>query len=491
MKKIFTLFLACVLTSVIYAKEITFDFAANEFNLPTTTNTSDSKDAFKDLITKDGITMTFRTGTGQLSPLMYYSSYNGTIDLRCYAGNNFTISCITGETIKSIDFVNSGKLNVAGDPEGEWGGTNYSTWIGSAATVNFSVGGSTQVTKIIVTTSSEVSVSAPTFSQANSALYSAENIELSTATADANIYYTLDGSVPTTGSTKYTTPINVAQPTTINAIAELNGTLSGVSTISYTFPMCHAVTSVKELEGLTTEDPIRMDAEMVVTYQNGKYLFLRDGNKDALQVYGALDYEYTNGDVMPVHFTGTKNDYNGTLQILPIAYTFKEATNKGNATPIEVSVANAKNYVNNYIVGKNWNLVITKSGNNNVYTLSDESGNSLGVFERFKNITMPTQDGKYNVEGIVNLFNGAYQLYPILFSDPSSVESIEGNNVAVIGGKGEVIVNTSNKAVVEIFAITGSRLYKELLNGDAEHVMLPAGVYIVRVNSVSQKVIVK
>lgn len=61
------------------------------------------------------------------------------------------------------------------------------------------------------------------------------NVTLSSATALANIYYTLDGSVPTLASTVYTGPIAIHGDTTIRAIASGDGFLqSAASSASFT-----------------------------------------------------------------------------------------------------------------------------------------------------------------------------------------------------------------------------------------------------------------
>src|SRR5208282_2527977 len=63
-----------------------------------------------------------------------------------------------------------------------------------------------------------------------------QSVTLTDGTPGATMYYTTDGSTPTTGSIHYMGPIPVSSTTTINAIAVVNG--SATSTIAsgtYTF----------------------------------------------------------------------------------------------------------------------------------------------------------------------------------------------------------------------------------------------------------------
>lgn len=59
-------------------------------------------------------------------------------------------------------------------------------------------------------------------------------VTLTTSTAGASIFYTVDGTNPTTDSTKYEAPILIEQTTTLKAIVVKDGTASDVSTFDYT-----------------------------------------------------------------------------------------------------------------------------------------------------------------------------------------------------------------------------------------------------------------
>ena len=87
---------------------------------------------------------------------------------------------------------------------------------------------------------SPVQVVTPTFSPGPGTYYAPQTVSLSTTTAGASVYYTTNGTTPTTSSTLYTGPINVSSTTTIEAIASLGATNSSVATGTYTVSIAGA-----------------------------------------------------------------------------------------------------------------------------------------------------------------------------------------------------------------------------------------------------------
>jgi hypothetical protein len=100
--------------------------------------------------------------------------------------------------------------------------SGYSTSAVAAAT--YTIGMSTQSP-----------AATPTFSPSGGTYTSAQTVTISDATAGAMIYYTTNGTTPTTSSTQYTYPIAVSSTETIEAIATASGySTSAVAIATYT-----------------------------------------------------------------------------------------------------------------------------------------------------------------------------------------------------------------------------------------------------------------
>ena len=98
--------------------------------------------------------------------------------------------------------------------------------------------------KSITVNYSSSSIATPTFSVAAGTYNEVQSVELSCTTDGASIYYTTDGSTPTTSSTSYTSAISVSGTTTIKAIAVKGEDISDVASATYTLQVAAPTFSI-------------------------------------------------------------------------------------------------------------------------------------------------------------------------------------------------------------------------------------------------------
>jgi sugar lactone lactonase YvrE len=82
--------------------------------------------------------------------------------------------------------------------------------------------------------SSEQIVATPSISPAGGTFKYPQTVTISDVTAGATIYYTLNGSTPTTASMEYTAPVSVPSSLNLSAIAVAGGMSSAVATQTFT-----------------------------------------------------------------------------------------------------------------------------------------------------------------------------------------------------------------------------------------------------------------
>jgi hypothetical protein len=151
-----------------------------------------------------------------------------------YDGTNLTMT-IT-DTVTNATFTHAWPINIP------------ATVGGNTALVGFTggTGGLTAIQDIIgwtLSSSTSGVTSTPTFSPAAGTYSSAQSVTISDTTSGATIYYTTNGTTPTTSSTQYTAPITVGATETIQAIAVASGyAQSGVGSAAYTISLPVAAT---------------------------------------------------------------------------------------------------------------------------------------------------------------------------------------------------------------------------------------------------------
>jgi Legume lectin domain/Chitobiase/beta-hexosaminidase C-terminal domain len=147
------------------------------------------------------------------------------------------------------------------------GGTGGDTAVQKILTWTFTPGSGTTTTPQTPT---------PTFSVAGGTYASAQSVALTDA--GATIYYTIDGSTPTTGSTVYSTPISVDSGTvTINAIAQISGdSASSEASATYTIqsgstPTINFASGFPNTTGLQLNGSAKLNSSSLELTNGGGY----------------------------------------------------------------------------------------------------------------------------------------------------------------------------------------------------------------------------
>lgn len=200
---------------------------------------------------------------------------NNGSEYRLYKNSETTFSTNSGKITK-IEFtgVSGNPISGFGDTDGLTTNGNNGTWTGSATSVSFTASGAqVRASKIVVTVIPEGAVTPPTISGTTPFL--GETTVTITGDDGAVIYYTTDGTDPTTNSTQYTAPFTIRATTTVKAIAVKDNNSSDVATKEFVKTVSY---KLNEANGLAADDYIFEFDNAVVTYVNGSYVFIEDAN---------------------------------------------------------------------------------------------------------------------------------------------------------------------------------------------------------------------
>ena len=165
-------------------------------------------------------------------------------------------------------------------------------------------------------------------------------------TEDATIYYTIDGTEPTNQSTEYTAPFQLAENTTVKAIAyDANNNASLVASKEFVKKVtCATVTEILALDNnteFTFTGSMTTIAQALSTNGNSKYLYAQDEEGVGMLLFNA-PVDYSKGDVIPAGWAGKITTYKGAPEVTSIsgmqAATETAELTAAEMTPAEVTV---------------------------------------------------------------------------------------------------------------------------------------------------------
>lgn len=257
------------------------------------------------------------------------------------------------------------------------------------------------LTKIVVATPAITHLDAPTIS--GDALFVESTNVTITSPVDVEgvaIYYTLNGTDPTTASQLYNAPFPLTETTTVKAIAVYKSIVSDVATMTFEKFDANAPRTIAELASIKADL-----ASVTVSFANAQVVYAEENNyilrENINGKYYALDVLNTqlpfkvgatvSGTVkLKVAFKANPAENNGVLSTADIAETSDAYLNISQSTsampiPLEVSVVKVKDHPGDLLVVKDgkWYIfdgMIYGYGNGTEYDvyLSNHSDYSFG-----------------------------------------------------------------------------------------------------------------
>ena len=254
----------------------------------------------------------------------------------------------------------------------------------------------------------------PTFTPSPGFYTSPVTVSISSETANASIYYTTDGTVPTTSSTLYTTPISLNQTTTVKAIATAAGyTNSPAATATYTFPITVSnIAAFKAQTSAPTSQVFTIGNDVTYVFRQGSYTYVKDASAGLL-IYGTtITTPYNEGDQIS-GLTGTRSVYADQVEMSASQNTAAATANTGSVAPVVVTIsdliANYDDYDAQLVTIEGVTFPTGFSGSSTTFT---QGTNELTLYNRFSIDTTLAAGATVNITGFAAIHNGTIQIYP-------------------------------------------------------------------------------
>jgi hypothetical protein len=180
------------------------------------------------------------------------------------------------------------------------------------------------------------------------------------------------------------------------------------------------VENINELYALNAGVTAKITGDLIALYQNGNNLYVKDTEDTYTLVYGFLENEFANGNIIR-NAEAYWTSYQDAKQLIPVGSTFVKAEDGTKVDPEEIALEEiSQENVHMYVWIKGATLV---NDSTNYYTINDGTLD-MTLFNKFnKTVTMPeVLEGKtFDVKAFVSLYKGVLQLYPVEVVDPNAL----------------------------------------------------------------------
>ena len=274
----------------------------------------------------------------------------------------------------------------------------------------------TQLTKLEITlvdNATPPSVATPVIS-------CADNMVTISAEEGADVYYTLDGTEPTTSSTKYEDAFPITETVTVKAIAVKGSDQSKVATYTAKYEGVFDGFAALVAGGDNTTGTVA--GPLSVIYQSAPNLYMKDAKGGYMLVY---DSKAPAGLVNGVKFASLEGTYvlynNTTPEITNV--TFGEQST-GDVVAPETPAIDAITADMRYAYVKLSGVSISALSGVN-FTIGDGT-NAVKGYNKFSKVVTVEEGEGFDIEGIVDLYRGDVQIIPISITGGGQViEKVE------------------------------------------------------------------
>ena len=271
----------------------------------------------------------------------------------------------------------------------------------------------------------------PIFTPVAGEYYGTQSVTISCATAGAEVYYTLDGTDPTSASTKYTGAISIASTTTVKAIAVKGANSSAVVSATYTIltpfaTMQEIFDKATAVGGTATPVHVKMN-NWVVTGVKNSNAYVTDGTK-GLIIYKA-SHGFKVGDILSGTVACKVQLYNGSSELTELTSTTEglTVTTGGVVTPVVVNDVTTLGGVNTGAIIKINGVCETKTINDKLYYYVD----GVQLFNSLFTYDTPTVGGKYNVTGVYLQYNEIPEILPRSAADIEEIIDLPTATISI------------------------------------------------------------
>jgi hypothetical protein len=216
-------------------------------------------------------------------------------------------------------------------------------------------------------------------------------------------------------------------------------------------PEVYDVNNIAEALTLDPNSQFTMYNDVVVTYHNGKRLFIRDTEGNSGMIYdtnNAIESTFANGQVLSDGWTAKYEVYNGLPEFTNPVDVAADGNNTRVANPYERSTITDAN-VNEYVIMKGLTILPDAENSKNFYNAAD----SLLLYDQFG--VQPTiEEGKtYDVIGAVTIYKHKVQLYIISVTETAAGLRGDVNN--------DTFVNISDVTVLIDYLLNPATVINE------------------------------